>query len=124
MLESWRDQIDALTSAFLKWKHGNGSSVPNTDEHHKFEVTEVGVREFTRNKLVRQAPNELGNVSLIQAGLLGCSPLQPTVAITLEALELFHQIRRRQSSFSTQAMAKVLCALHNVSFIRCYSTLC
>jgi hypothetical protein len=55
------------------------------------------------------------NVSLIRAGLLGCSPRMPTTAVTLEALEMYHQIRRRQSSFSVQAMAKVLCALHGVS---------
>jgi hypothetical protein len=61
-----------------------------------------------------QLPDQLANVTLIENGLLGTSPVQPTVAITLEALELYHQIRRRQASFSVQAMTKVLCALHNV----------
>jgi hypothetical protein len=48
-------------------------------------------------------------------GALGCSPVQPTVAVRLQCLELYHQLRRRQSSFSIQAFTKVLCALHNVS---------
>ncbi|KAJ2991444.1 hypothetical protein NUW54_g8190 [Trametes sanguinea] len=43
-------------------------------------------------------------------------PLQPTVAISLHTLEFYHQLRRRQSSFSVQAMVKVLCALHNVTY--------
>ena len=61
-----------------------------------------------------QLPDQLANVALIENGLLGTSPSEPAVAITLESLELYHLIRRRQSSFSIQAMTKVLCALHNV----------
>ncbi|KAG6369425.1 hypothetical protein JVT61DRAFT_14862 [Boletus reticuloceps] len=67
---------------------------------------------------VSQRENELPNAALIQAGLLGCSPIQPVTAIKLECLEFYHQLRRRQSSFSVQAMVKVLCALHNTSYTR------
>lgn len=69
---------------------------------------------------VDQAPDELANVSLLKSGYLGCSPLQPTLAISLSCLELYHQIRRRKPSFSVQGMVKVLCALHNVS-VQCLS---
>ncbi|KIK16345.1 hypothetical protein PISMIDRAFT_113579, partial [Pisolithus microcarpus 441] len=54
------------------------------------------------------------NVALVHCGLLGCSPTQPSCAVTFHCLELFHQIQCRQSLFSVQAMAKVLCALHNI----------
>ncbi|KAG2125460.1 hypothetical protein DEU56DRAFT_873092 [Suillus clintonianus] len=64
-------------------------------------------------KSVDQAPNELANVSLLKSGYLGCSPLQPTLAISLGCLELYHQIRWRKPSFSVQGMVKVLCSLHN-----------
>lgn len=64
---------------------------------------------------VAQRPDEPANSALLRMGLLGCSPVQPTVAIHLTCLELYHQIRRRQSSFSIQSITKVLCALHNVS---------
>ncbi|KAG2108835.1 hypothetical protein BD769DRAFT_1630507 [Suillus cothurnatus] len=62
------------------------------------------------------AHEELANVSLLKLGFLGCSPLQPTVAVSLHCLELYHQICRRKPSFSIQAMVKVLCALHNTYF--------
>jgi hypothetical protein len=39
------------------------------------------------------------------------------MAFTLEALELYHQIRCRQPSFSIQAITKVLCAMNNVGWI-------
>lgn len=63
---------------------------------------------------IHQRHEEQANVSLIRAGVIGCSPMQPTTAVTIECLELYHQLRRRQSSFSTQAMVKTLCALNNV----------
>ncbi|KAF8510085.1 hypothetical protein JB92DRAFT_2728674, partial [Gautieria morchelliformis] len=65
---------------------------------------------------IAQGPDELANVSLLRAGLLGSTPNDPSVAITLDALEFYHQIRRRQSGFSVQAMCKMLCAVHNVTY--------
>ncbi|KAF8447614.1 hypothetical protein L210DRAFT_3609890 [Boletus edulis BED1] len=65
---------------------------------------------------ITQTSSESANVSLIRAGALGCSPTQPTVAVTLECLELYHQLRRRRSSISIQAIAKTLCALHNMTY--------
>ncbi|KAI6022378.1 hypothetical protein PISMIDRAFT_55462, partial [Pisolithus microcarpus 441] len=63
---------------------------------------------------VIQEAGDTANVALVHHGLLGCSPTQPLCAVTFHCLELFHQIQHRQSSFSVQAMAKVLCALHNI----------
>jgi hypothetical protein len=66
-------------------------------------------------RLINQLHDEYANCALLRAGFLGTTPTAATVAISLDILELYHQIRRRQSSFSIQAMSKVLCALHNVS---------
>jgi hypothetical protein len=71
--------------------------------------------DYVHVRSVNQCDDELANVSLIKAGYLGGSPVQPMLAVSLECLELYHQIRRRKPSFSVQAMVKVLCALHNVS---------
>ncbi|KAG1764991.1 hypothetical protein EDD22DRAFT_978874 [Suillus occidentalis] len=48
---------------------------------------------------------EVANAALVRVGLLGCSPTAPSVAITLQCLEFI------------QAFAKVLCALHDVTFV-------
>ena len=71
--------------------------------------------ESRHNNIILQLPDELANISLAHIGFLGCSPTIPLVAFSSKCLELYHQLRRRQSSFSVQAYAKVLCALHNVS---------
>ncbi|KAG2086942.1 hypothetical protein BD769DRAFT_1715016 [Suillus cothurnatus] len=93
MHAAWHSQMSYLVDTYLKWKHG-----------------------YKHDKPVIQAHEELANVSLLKLGFLGCSPLQPTVAVSLHCLELYHQIRRRKPSFSIQAMVKVLCALHNTYF--------
>lgn len=63
---------------------------------------------------IHQRPNEPANVSLLRNGLLGCSPVEPSVAIDIRALELYYRLRRRHSPLSIQAMAKALCDLQNV----------
>lgn len=73
---------------------------------------------------IPQGNDELANVALIRHGLLGCTPTQPRLAVSLECLEFYHQIRRRQSSFSIQAMVKVLCAVHNACIISSPPPLC
>jgi hypothetical protein len=135
----WAAQLPALANAYLKWKHQAmpaTETLPDEAGVHFFEVTQIGLHgmslphspapsadlqlEYTDRYRVSQALAEQdasneANVSLIKLGLLGCSPHMPTTAITIDTLEIYHQIHRWQSSFSVQAMAKVICALHGVS---------
>ncbi|KAF8515748.1 hypothetical protein JB92DRAFT_3114698 [Gautieria morchelliformis] len=74
---------------------------------HIFQVTIVDLKEYDILHDIPQDPNELANVTLLHAGLLGSSPNDPSVAITLDCLEFYHQVRRRQPGFSVQAMCKV-----------------
>ncbi|KAG1745370.1 uncharacterized protein EDB91DRAFT_1080299 [Suillus paluster] len=111
MHSAWQDQMLSLARAFLLWKENPcllSTQAPTTS----FHVTMVDISNVLE-KSVDQAPNELANVSLLKSGYLGCSPLQPTLAISLGCLELYHQIHRRKPSFSVQGMVKVLCSLHN-----------
>jgi hypothetical protein len=74
----------------------------------------IALLDYTPFRSFTQLFDEKTNVALVRQGYLGCSPIDPSVAISLDCLELYHQIRRRQSSFSIQSMAKVFCAMHNV----------
>ncbi|KAF8427611.1 hypothetical protein L210DRAFT_3419861, partial [Boletus edulis BED1] len=117
--KAWEDQLPALVDQYLIWRHGHDPAM-QVDEGlcHVFHVDSIGVFTFTERLAVTQRQDELSNAALIRAGLLGCSPIQPVVAVRLECLELYHQLQRRQSSFSVQAMVKVLCALQNISYKR------
>ena len=67
-------------------------------------------RSFTETP-VDQYPNEM----LIREGFLGCSPLHPTVAISIRSLALYRQTHRTCPRYSIEAQCKVLCHLHNAS---------
>lgn len=75
---------------------------------------------------MQQKPDEEANVALIRVGMIGCSPSDPSVAISLDTLELYHRLRRRNGQLSIQAMVRTLCDLHNVSnnldFVECTIT--
>lgn len=130
---SWDRQMDGLVEQYLRWK----SEVAGDDhemevEQHHFEVTAIStfcksyhsvsflllthhhparVRAFR----VLQKPGEEANVALIRAGMIGCSSDDPAVVISLDTLELYHRLRRRNGQLSVQAMERTLCDLHNVS---------
>ncbi|KAG1879875.1 hypothetical protein F4604DRAFT_1579162, partial [Suillus subluteus] len=114
MHSAWQDQMPSLTQAFLLWKEN--PCLPSAEAPtNSFHVTMV---DIVPEQSVDQASDELTNVSLLKSGYLGCSPLQPTLAISLGCLELYHQIRRRKPSFSVQGMVKVLCTLHNRTYFQ------
>lgn len=66
---------------------------------------------------VRQKVGEPANVSLLRIGFLGCAPLHPEKALSLDTLELYHRLRRRHGQLSIQTMARTLCDLHDVCII-------
>ncbi|KAH7917998.1 hypothetical protein BV22DRAFT_1108467 [Leucogyrophana mollusca] len=49
--------------------------------------------------------------ALVRQGLIPCSPISPTVAITIGALELYRVARQRNPHFSIQAFVKTICDL-------------
>lgn len=64
---------------------------------------------------VLQKVNEPANVSLVRLGFLGCAPVDPAMAVSLDVLELYHRLRRRHGQLSIQAMVRALCDLHDAS---------
>ncbi|KDQ18596.1 hypothetical protein BOTBODRAFT_97369, partial [Botryobasidium botryosum FD-172 SS1] len=56
--------------------------------------------------------------SLVSAGYLGATPDQPTIAVCLKTLELYHRLRVRQPNFSIQAFTKVICDRYCIPYRR------
>jgi len=61
------------------------------------------------------------NETLIRQGYLGASPVQPTIAISIQTLECFRQSHRTCPCFSIEAQCKTLCHLHSVRVISCFN---
>ncbi|KAG1795023.1 uncharacterized protein HD556DRAFT_1431731 [Suillus plorans] len=56
----------------------------------------------------------LKNIELVD--IFSCSPLFPTVAISICTLTAYRQVHRTCPRFSIQAQCKVLCHLHNIPY--------
>ncbi|TFK61890.1 hypothetical protein BDN72DRAFT_777748 [Pluteus cervinus] len=69
--------------------------------------------EYVEGERITQLPGEGANTSLLRRGLLGSAPDYPNLSFTIELLEIYHQLRRRQSNFSVQAFTKTFCSIHN-----------
>ncbi|KAI6011388.1 hypothetical protein PISMIDRAFT_55938, partial [Pisolithus microcarpus 441] len=54
--------------------------------------------------------------ALIYHGYIGCSPVLPTVAVSLRTLASYHQIHRICPRFGIQAQCKLLCHLHDTPY--------
>ncbi|KAI5985604.1 hypothetical protein EDD15DRAFT_2390125 [Pisolithus albus] len=119
---AWRLQMPALCDAFLLWKEARSKGKENLAcmAGTAFHVVGITLNGLISRLSVVQCEDEVANVSLLRIGFLGCSPQQPTTAVSLDCLELYHQIRRRKSSFSVQAMVKVLCTLHNKTYFQTF----
>lgn len=62
------------------------------------------------------------NVTLLRHGYLAPTPSRPSIAFSLELLDVLAAVLRRGPSVSIQIMAKAFCDLRNVSF--CCGELC
>ena len=53
--------------------------------------------------------------AFVRQGIMPCSPINPTVGITTDALELYRVANLRNPHLSIQAFVKTLCDLHTIS---------
>ncbi|KIK38831.1 hypothetical protein CY34DRAFT_25499 [Suillus luteus UH-Slu-Lm8-n1] len=56
------------------------------------------------------------NETLIYYGYIGCSPMYPAVAISLQTLAAYRQSHRTCPCFSIQVQCKTLCFLHDIPY--------
>lgn len=67
-----------------------------------------------RTMLIAHAEHLFPNKNLINHGYPGCSPIRPSIAISLRTLSAFQQAHHTCLQFSIWAQCKALCHLHDV----------
>ncbi|KAF9245372.1 hypothetical protein BU15DRAFT_71119 [Melanogaster broomeanus] len=124
--------MHALIDSYIRWSHDQGQTngrsafegVDQADIDAGAERWKVRVVDVFRAEEVicTIKPNDSYITSaLIHQGLMPCSPISPTTAITINALELFRTAHLRSPHFSIQAFVKTLCDLHGMTFQRVLS---
>ncbi|KAG2126322.1 hypothetical protein DEU56DRAFT_872938 [Suillus clintonianus] len=89
-VDAFDAQLPAITEAYLEW------SLQRVRSAEKVTLTLKATDSFIASALVRQ-------------GVIPCSPISPSVAVTVDALEFYRIAHLRDLHFSMQAFAKTLC---------------
>ncbi|KIO07397.1 hypothetical protein M404DRAFT_23899 [Pisolithus tinctorius Marx 270] len=130
-------QMPALTHSYLEWNHaqalmparghfaerveaedlGNGSSA-GTWRFCAKGVTDGNHLGAEKVNLVISADDSYITSALVRQGFVPCSPIRPSMAITINALKLYRVARLRSLHFSIQAFVKTICDLQGVAFQR------
>lgn len=66
-----------------------------------------------------QALDSTPNVSLLQQGFVGCTPVQPQLAVAITVYDFYMAARGAHPSFSIEAFTKTLCLVYKVSSFLC-----
>ncbi|KAG1877267.1 hypothetical protein F4604DRAFT_1880502 [Suillus subluteus] len=104
MHQYWHQQLPALT--IPEHPPANTAHLPSIQCDCEY------IPVFT----VDQANNEYANVALLRHGLLGCSPVTPSIAIDIQTLELYHRLWHCHPQLGVQPFVKTLCDLHEVNY--------
>ncbi|KAJ3856163.1 hypothetical protein EV368DRAFT_21249, partial [Lentinula lateritia] len=112
---AWASLIDEMTEAYIKWKY-NLDSPDNFNEEYSFKINAVNIYTLEKEVCIHRSKNTKAAVALVSAGYLGTSPEFPSLAISLQTLELYYTLRLFKPSFSVEAFAKALCHLYSLPF--------
>ncbi|KAJ3872118.1 hypothetical protein F5051DRAFT_445496 [Lentinula edodes] len=99
--------------SYTGWKYK--SYAPLTpDPEYEFSISVVDIYTLECSTRITRDENTNSSKALVQAGYLGTSPEQPSLAVSLRTLELFYTLRLFKPNLSVEAFAKSICYLYSV----------
>ncbi|KAI6142816.1 hypothetical protein BKA82DRAFT_4331420 [Pisolithus tinctorius] len=113
--------MPALTSSYLEWSHAQASTPARGHFAERAEAEDLGNGSSAgtwRVHVVDVFHDSYIASALMRQGFMPCSPIRPSVAITINALELYRVACLRSPHFSIQAFVKTICDLQGVAFRR------
>lgn len=113
---AWAPLIEELTDAYVGWRYGLTTPTA-ADESFGFSINILDVYSLETEIPVQRSADIKANIALVHAGYLGTVPEQPSLAVSLRTLELYHTLRLFKPSFSIEAFAKAMCHLYLVRII-------
>ncbi|KAI5994764.1 hypothetical protein EDD15DRAFT_2195896 [Pisolithus albus] len=128
--EAFDQQLPALTQAYLCWSYTwtKGKSreyfPKSADDGNSVTSWTLHVIDVYRAEKVTfsvWASDSFITSALMHQGIVPCSPIHPTAAVTIGLLELFRIAWLRSPHFSIQAFIKTLCDLQDRYLSRQFS---
>ncbi|KAJ3817842.1 hypothetical protein F5880DRAFT_1626200 [Lentinula raphanica] len=118
---AWEPLMEELTDSYIAWKYKSYTPSPPHPEY-EFSIDVVDIYTLNRSAIISRDAETSASKALLQAGYLGTSPEQPSLAVSLRTLELFYTLRLFKPNFSVEAFAKAICHQYSVPYRRGYRT--
>lgn len=81
-----------------------------SDTQYDFTMPVIDIFTLKTRARIRPLPGTpSGAAALVMNGFVGVTPVNPSLAYSIETLELYRRLRLRKPSFSVEAFSKVLC---------------
>ncbi|KAF8202827.1 hypothetical protein K438DRAFT_2102387, partial [Mycena galopus ATCC 62051] len=110
-------QMPEMLKAYMRWCASVEAGEGPSTAAELWTITVVDMF-YTEKKDVSLDPRGGGIASaLIMAGLIPCAPTKPSVAITVQVLEMYRVAHARCPHFAIQAFVKTLCDLHGTPYL-------
>ncbi len=112
-----------IVAAYLQWKYNDTAADPRQTEtpreRSSYDLDLECIDYFSAKKsvVIPRTSTQTAAEALILHGYFGSSPDQPTFAISLATLQLFHDIRRFKASYSVEAFTKMVCYKYMVRIV-------
>ncbi|KAF8879139.1 hypothetical protein BD779DRAFT_1803452 [Infundibulicybe gibba] len=122
--EHWALQWDRLVDAFLAYcakEYDDGlppqnDDVPPPDTEGVFSIDAVDIFSWRRPTFLPITGESWANETLIRYGYVGSAPLQPSLAISIRALEAYRESHELCPQFSMATQCKALCRINGVTY--------
>ncbi|KAJ3847649.1 hypothetical protein EV368DRAFT_76590 [Lentinula lateritia] len=114
---AWEPLIEELADSYTGWKYKSYAPLTPNPEY-EFSISVVDIYTLERSTRITRDENTNSSKALVQAGYLGTSPEQPSLAVSLRTLELFYTLRLFKPNLSVEAFAKSICYLYSMPY-RC-----
>ncbi|SJL17576.1 uncharacterized protein ARMOST_21128 [Armillaria ostoyae] len=112
--------MSTLTDAFMEWDLSRGEEKKTGDSDEMIDgsisIKVVDLYREYDTVILTLSTDEFVAVALVRQGFLPCAPFQPSVVITVSAMEVYHTAYWRCPQFTIQPFVKMLCDLHAVAF--------
>ena len=127
----WQELMPRIMAAYLQWKYrttpsreptppAQENATPTEEEVPDAQAQtgspdydlDLDCLDFYTLKSTLHVPRTSSHSpaeALVLHGFLGATPDNPSIAVSLETLELFRHIRRFKASYSVEAFTKLLC---------------
>ncbi|EPQ55524.1 hypothetical protein GLOTRDRAFT_75671 [Gloeophyllum trabeum ATCC 11539] len=119
----WNEQIDVLVNAYLEYSQQEQDGLvcepAGADEGgDAFGIEVIDIFHRRYQTFIPTPGEAYTNATLLRYGYIGCSPVRPSVAISLRTLAVYRQTHRVCPRLSIQAEVKKSCHLHQVPYRR------